>query len=109
MSLAKNPRTQEAMVRQLPQLFCGMLSVSTAQYFRFSSRMVAATGCLLLTIHDSVVSCLVQSLLQLLPAALGSRIQSAFPKWVLPTNICGSEERKGRLGYRVCLRDKDLR
>ncbi|PFH55142.1 hypothetical protein XA68_10615 [Ophiocordyceps unilateralis] len=82
--------------QHLPHLAAGSSTPKKTIYFRFGTRIIAATGAqtdrehpnvLRLSIHDSVVHRVVRTLLQLLPTALRSWVQSTFPEWVLPTKI----------------------
>ncbi|KAM4062913.1 hypothetical protein HRG_013787 [Hirsutella rhossiliensis] len=72
------------------------LTIVFAQYFRFGSRIIDATGAqsdwehpnvLRLTIHGSTLDRVVRTLLYPFPSALRSWVQSTFPEWMLPTNI----------------------
>ncbi|POR39748.1 Uncharacterized protein TPAR_00066 [Tolypocladium paradoxum] len=65
-------------------------------YFRFGSRIIAATGrqsdsehpnVLRLTVHATTLDLVVRTLLCPFPSALRSWVQANFPEWVLPANI----------------------
>lgn len=66
----------------------------SAQYFRFNTRIISATGAPADREHPNVLrlrtnATLLETLVQratdaLLPAALGARLRQAFPEWYLP-------------------------
>ncbi|KAM0424464.1 hypothetical protein ACHAPT_010388 [Fusarium lateritium] len=67
-----------------------------AQYFRFGTRIIGATGrasdhchpnVLRLDIHKSFLGLAIQALVSFPPLALASRIQEKFPEWCLPEKI----------------------
>ncbi|PNY21224.1 Uncharacterized protein TCAP_07277 [Tolypocladium capitatum] len=71
-------------------------------YFRFGSRIIAATGTqsdrehpnvLRLTVYATALDRIVRTLLYLFPSALRSWVQGSFPEWALPTNIVLKKEK----------------